>query len=240
MASVSPEPGGARLPCAVIEDDSTPRVVRLWRSWFDLFFLNWRFALVLTLIVNLLRAVLPQRVELMNSYYSFTRQQPADGLPTAYICLWIVRDCLMQLQVLVILASILLRWLASKTAYVHNRTRMIAAGRDIMSSYMISMACSGLFFSIAAGLIAGLLLPVYVNDYSLNHQINMSFMSIPEGSSFTRWDAYGIFLSFMLSLLTVAEHLSRSVQVYIELHLPYPLLGFASPLKASLLGLPGV
>lgn len=188
-------------------DDSTPKLLLHWRWCFDLLFLNGGFLIAQTIVVNILRGVLPQRPEVSNSYVAFAKSGKHVSLP--YTIFWIVRDVYMQLLILAVVASILLRWLASRAAFVYNRTKMITSGKEILVSFNIGIACSAIFFSSASVLGVAIIAAAVYFDYRSTNMFFLSFLTESKDSGATAWDATLFFMHFIFALGTVAEHLSR-------------------------------
>lgn len=116
-------PGVAR----VLREESSPRIVLFWRTWFHFFFLSWRYLVFQSVLINVVRALMPQRPEALTSYFGYRRGEYTPvGHFRAFV--WIARDILVWMQMGVVLVSIVIRWLASRTAFVSNRTKVRGEG----------------------------------------------------------------------------------------------------------------
>ncbi|GFR42262.1 hypothetical protein Agub_g3158 [Astrephomene gubernaculifera] len=201
MALATVVPGEARL----LKDESTPYVVWLWRRLFTSLYLDWRYLFLQSILVNLVRALAPQRTDALNSYFVSNDRA---SVSTFRASMWVIRDILLQVQMFIVLALVCIRWAASQTAYVKNRTKVIASGgEDTLASFLFSMSCSSLFFAGAAvlGLVIFEPLLLFV-DFKRHGDNFLSFFATKQAD---QWDIVLVSLHFFMALGSTAEHLSR-------------------------------
>mmetsp|Transcript_37629 Transcript_37629/g.93556 ORF Transcript_37629/g.93556 Transcript_37629/m.93556 type:complete len:868 (-) Transcript_37629:133-2736(-) len=207
------------LRSAALSMNNYPFIFQLWTKWFDFFFLNWNFLVALTVFATVVRALLPQRSDAINSRFS----NPSGYTPSQLQgSVWYLRDAWCQCQILIIELSVALRWLAGRSSVIKNRTKLIASGHETLTSYLISLASSTLFFAAAGVGGTALIAPFLLLDYSFHGKTALSFFALEadtgaddDPNQARRIRSYGAFdmcifsVHFFLALGTSAEHLSR-------------------------------
>ena len=160
----------------------------------------------------------------MNSYVSYSRQDPLPfPISATTMRLWILRDSLMIFMLAGWTFALLLRWTASRSLYISNRSKMIASGEDILTSFCVAMACSGIVFFICLIFTVAVILPLILLDFGSNPAVILSFFA-PEKittthgrgvfDGFGRYDLAALMACFGLCGITMLEHLARKEIVW--------------------------
>lgn len=202
------ETPSTQLGLKMAYENSAPLAVRVWRSMFNLLFLNWTFILVQTLVVNLLRALCPQHKDFVYASYPFLQPHAKHNLSRMQSVVLTLRNVSVELYIMVILGLVLVRYIASRTSFVMNRTRMITSGRDTLMSLLITVSCMAVFYTAVCPIFLTVAVPMWLLDFRRHKQVYPSF-GPADNPHYTYADAFLMIMCVTVTLNAAIGHLNR-------------------------------